>query len=86
MHLKNSPIYTDEDNGIVLLNEKISEIISQYPTAELLVAGELNARIASFQGFIPFDVLDFIFGETDYPLLLTGNLKMRLPTVLVGHF
>ena len=32
---ENSPIYTDEENGILLLNERISEICVQYPSAEL---------------------------------------------------
>lgn len=64
---ENSPIYTDENNGLILLNEKISEILSQYPTAELLVAGDLNARIGKLQDYIPFDGLDFVFGDTDYP-------------------
>ena len=62
-----SPIYTDEENGIEILNDKISEIVSQYPEAELFVAGDLNARIADMQDFIPFDDLDFVYGETDYP-------------------
>ena len=62
-----SPIYTDEENGIEILNDKISEIVSQYPEAELLVAGDLNSRIANMQDFIPFDDLDFVYGETDYP-------------------
>lgn len=64
---ENSPIYTDENNGLVLLNEKISEILSRYPTAELFVAGDLNARIGSLQDYIPFDDIDFVFDDTDYP-------------------
>ena len=64
---ENSPIYTDEDNGIELLNERISEICVQYPTAELFLAGDLNARISTLQDFIPYDDLEFVFGDTDYP-------------------
>ena len=39
----------------------------QYPTAELLLAGDLNARISTLQDFIPYDDLKFVFGDTDYP-------------------
>ena len=39
---ENSPTYMDENNGF--LNEKITEILSQYRTAELFVVGGLNAR------------------------------------------
>ena len=35
---ENSPIYTDEDNGLILLNEKISEILVNFPNAELFIA------------------------------------------------
>ena len=35
-----SPIYTPEnDDGIVLLNEKLLEIRSVYPNADMIVAG-----------------------------------------------
>ena len=64
---ENSPIYTDEDNGVILLNEKILEIVSEHPRAELFVAGDLNARIGKLQDFIPHDDLEYIFGETEYP-------------------
>ena len=64
---KNSPIYTDEDNGVILLNEKILEIVSEHPRAELFVAGDLNARIGKLQDFIPHGDLEYIFGETEYP-------------------
>ena len=64
---ENSAIYTDEENGIILLNERISEICVQYPSAELFLAGDLNARISTLQDFIPNDDLEFVFGDTDYP-------------------
>ena len=64
---ENSPIYTEEDNGITILNERISEVILQYPNAELFLAGDLNARISTMQDFIPEDDLEFVFGDTDYP-------------------
>ena len=62
-----SPVYTQEDNGIVLLNENINEILLRYPNAELFLSGDLNSRIADLQDFIPFDDLQFVFGETEYP-------------------
>lgn len=64
---ENSPVYTNEDNGIILLNEQISEISVQYPYAELFLAGDLNSRIGNLQDFIPFDDLHFVFGDTEYP-------------------
>ena len=33
----------------------------------MFVAGDLNARIGNLQDFIPFDDIDFVFGDTDYP-------------------
>lgn len=42
---ENSPVYTNESNGIVLLRENIDEILLHYPNAELLLAGDLNARM-----------------------------------------
>ena len=63
-----SPIYSPEnDNGIMILNEKIFDIKSNYPNADIIIAGDLNSRIKDFQDFIPEDELDFVFGETDYP-------------------
>ena len=61
------PVYTQEDNGIVLLNENINEILLRYPNAELFLSGDLNSRFADLQDFIPFDDLQFVFGETDNP-------------------
>ena len=64
---ENSPIYTNDEDGMMLLNERISEICLQYPSAELFLAGDLNARISTLQYYIPNDDLDTVFGETDYP-------------------
>lgn len=64
---ENSPVYTTEDNGIVLLGDKLSEIVLDNPNAEIFLAGDLNSRISNFQDFIPYDDLQFVFGETDYP-------------------
>ena len=74
-----SPIYSPEnDDGIVILNEKLTNIKSSYPNAEIILAGDLNARTKDFLDYIPYDDLDFIFGETDYPgdtLSLDRNSK-----------
>ena len=62
MSPENSPIYSEQNpNGIDLLNDKLSDIISSYPNAEILLAGDLNARIKYFCGYIPNDELDFVF-------------------------
>ena len=38
-----SPIYTPEnDDGIILLNEKLLEIRSVYPKADIVIAGDLT--------------------------------------------
>ena len=50
-------------NGIDILNGKIFDITSAYPHAEILLAGDLNARVRDFCDFIPEDTLDYIFGE-----------------------
>lgn len=63
-----SPIYTtDNDDGINLLNEKLLDIKAAYPNAEIIVAGDLNARTKDFLDYIPYDDLDIVFGDTDYP-------------------
>ena len=51
-----------------MLNENINEILLHYPNADLFVSGDLNSRIADLQDFIPFDDLQFVFGETEYPM------------------
>ena len=68
--LERSPIYTPEnDDCIILLNEKLLEITcrSVYPKADIVITGGLNSRTNDFLDFIPYDDLDFDFGETDYP-------------------
>ena len=63
-----SPIYTPEnDDCTILLNEKLLKIRSVYPKADIVIAGGLNSRTNGFLDFIPYDDLDFVFGETDYP-------------------
>lgn len=63
-----SPIYTNDNNdGINLLNEKLVDIKVLYPNADIIIAGDLNARTKDFLDYIPHDDLDFVFGDTDYP-------------------
>ena len=39
----------------------------RYPNADLFLSGDLNSRIGDQQDFIPFDDLQFVFGESEYP-------------------
>ena len=44
-----SPIYTPEnDDGIILLNEKLLKIRSGYPKADIEIAGDLNSKTKFF--------------------------------------
>ena len=52
---------------MVLLNEQLLEIRAVYPKADIVIVGDLNSRAKKFLDFIPYDGLDFVFGETDYP-------------------
>ena len=47
-----SPVNAQEDNGIILLNENINEILLRYPNADLFVSGDLNSRIVDLQDFL----------------------------------
>ena len=64
-----STFYTDPaTNGIELLADKILSIISEYPNADLLLAGDFNARTKDYMDFIVEDEADYIFGQnTAYP-------------------
>lgn len=63
-----SPIYLPaNDNGIVILNEKLIRIKSLYPDDHTILAGDLNARTKDYLDLIAQYDLDFIFGDTDYP-------------------
>ena len=64
-----SPIYaSSDDNGIELLNNKLSIISSSYPNAYIFLAGDLNARIKDFQDFIHQDDLTHNFDDNiPYP-------------------
>lgn len=58
---ENSPVYTQKDNGIILLHENISLIVLRYQNANLFVSGDLISGIADLQDLIPFDDLQFVF-------------------------
>ena len=47
-----SPVNAQEDNGIILLNENINEILLRYPNTDLFVSGDLNSRIVDLQDFL----------------------------------
>ena len=85
---ENSPIYTEEDDGLILLNEKLSEILLHvhYPTAELFVARDLNARISTLQDSFPSMILILSLAKrTTQQTRLTCQeiLKMKHTIVLV---
>ena len=63
-----SPIYANnyEKDGIKLIDDNFTDIISDYPDAYYILGGDLNARTKDFIDYIPSDDLDYIFGETDY--------------------
>lgn len=42
---ENSPVYTQEHNGITLLNEYINEILLRHPNADLFLEGDFNSHI-----------------------------------------
>ena len=61
---EHSTVYDVQNtNSIDILSGKIFDITSAYPHAEILLAGDLNARVRDFCDFIPEDKLDYIFGE-----------------------
>ena len=64
-----STFYADPSiNGIDFLADKILSIMAESPNAELLLAGDFNARTKDYTDFIVDDDADYIFGEhTAYP-------------------
>ena len=51
-----------------MLANKISEVTSEYSNAEVLIAGDLNARTKDFLDFIPDDNIDHVCDENNmYP-------------------
>ena len=85
-----SPIYTPEnDDGISLLNEKLLEIKSVYPNADIIIAGDLNARTKDFLVLFLMMTLT-LFLEKRITLVIhlmsLENLKIWTPIInLVCH-
>ena len=64
-----SVIYeTGNGNGIDILNNKITAILSDFPDVAFLLAGDFNARTKNLDDYIPSDDIDYIFQcNTAYP-------------------
>ncbi|WAQ98399.1 hypothetical protein MAR_022772 [Mya arenaria] len=63
-----SVIYENENSdGVDILHRKLLLITSDFHSATILLAGDLNARTGDLKDFIPNDDLDYICGETSYP-------------------
>ena len=70
-----SSIYdTGEQNGILLLENNIIEIRSEYQDCLLFLAGDFNSRTTNCLDFIPNDNLDFVLGDVDYD---SDNFELR---------
>lgn len=63
-----SAIYniSDETDGIIILENYLVTVKSEYPDCSLLITGDFNARTKNFLDFIPEDNLDEIFGDVPY--------------------
>ena len=70
-------IYTPEnDDGLILLNEKLLEIRSVYLNADIIIAGDLNARTKDFLDFIPNDDLDFVLVRLIIPVIYLISIEI----------
>ena len=60
-----SPIYDDitGNNGIEKFENKLFEIVSHYPDAGIVLAGDFNARCGEVKDITIDDTVDFIFDE-----------------------
>jgi len=65
-----SVIYeTGNGNGINILNNRITAILSDFPDVAFLLAGDFNARTKHLDDYIPSDDVDYIFQcNTAYPV------------------
>ena len=56
------------ENGIDILPEKLLRVTAEFENADLVLAGDLNARTKDFLDYIVEDDVDYIFGENNrYP-------------------
>lgn len=83
-----SKIYNnlEENNGIILLENKIADIKFQYPNCFFFLAGDFNARTKDFFDFIPKDDLLYIFGDTDYESDEFDILRKNKDSETYDHF
>ena len=60
-----SPIYNEEvgNNGIDIFENKLLRIIEKYPNANLMLAGDFNARCGYLQDLLLDDFLDLVFDD-----------------------
>ena len=60
-----STIYNEETgyNGIEVFESKLNQIAQRYPDANILLAGDFNARCEENQDIILNDEIDFIFQD-----------------------
>ena len=54
-------VYIPRDNGIEVFESKLNQIAQRYPDANILLAGDFNARCEENQDITLNDEIDFIF-------------------------
>lgn len=66
--LERSSIYCDGEDGIHILSNKLTSVLSDYQDVLFVVAGDLYARVHDLQDFIPDDDADHVYNyQTNYP-------------------
>ena len=55
-----SSIYTNGEDGVQILNNKLTSIVSDNSDVMCVVAGDLHARVKDLQDFIPDDNIDHV--------------------------
>ncbi|MEW8544973.1 MAG: reverse transcriptase family protein [Candidatus Thiodiazotropha sp.] len=60
-----SSVYSEETgmNGIDIFENKLFEIVQKYPAANIMLAGDFNARCGEHQDILMNDTVDFIFDD-----------------------
>ena len=58
-----STIYNEETgyNGIEIFDNKLFQMVQQYPDADIMLAGDFNARCGDYQDILLYDESDFVF-------------------------